>query len=185
MLSLLLAALMLLSTPVNVTEVIPDRLQKHPLEDKIGPERAVVAQTIETTLVANGISPRLARAATINAYAESKLNPLAVGDHGRSVGVFQLHTKGMGNKMTYEQRINIKTSAERVAKALAKDKVILKMQDNCASMDQLVSAFTVRIMRPSKKKKRARERVALAHKIQDGLIDDCTPVAKEDRKLVN
>jgi hypothetical protein len=168
-----------------VAEHIPDRLQKHPLEDKIGTDKALVAKVIEETLISKGITPRLARAATINAYAESKLNPIAVGDHGRAVGVFQLHSMGMGNKMSHEQRVNVRTSAERVALALAKDEVILKMQDECASMDKLVSAFAVRIMRPSNKMKRARERVVLSHTIQKGLDDECTPVARPGKKLVN
>ena len=185
MFSFLVAALLLLSTPVNVAEDIPDLLQKHPLEDKIGTEKALVAKVIEETLISKGIKPRLARAATINAYAESKLNPHAVGDHGRSVGVFQLHEKGLGRKMSHEQRVNVKTSAERVARALSKDEVILKMQNDCAPMAQLVSAFTVRIMRPSKKTLRARERVALAHEIQDGLDDNCTPDSRSSRELVN
>jgi hypothetical protein len=175
MLSLSLAALLLLSTPVNTTENIDDLPRKHPLEGVIGYDRAVIAKEIETHLAAHGFDERLARAATINAYAESGLNPSAVGDKGRSVGVFQLNSRGLGHDMTKTERMSVKLSAEKIAQAVYKDGVLIDMQSRCDSLEDMVKAFTIRIERPSNAKKKAVARSKLADEFSRGLPDTCVP----------
>lgn len=174
MFSPLFTALLLLSTPVNTTENIDDLPRKHPLEEVVGVEKAAVAQEIETHLTRLGFSDRLARAATINAYAESKLNPSAVGDHGNSVGVFQLSSKGLGRKMSYDDRRNVKKSAEKIAWFVHKDKKLIRMQEDCALLKDLVSEFTLRIERPSNAKKKAAARAKLSERFDKGLSPSCS-----------
>lgn len=174
MFSLTFAALLLLSTPVNVTENIDDLPRKHPLEEVVGVEKAAVAQEIETHLTRLGFSDRLARAATINAYAESKLNPEAVGDNGNSVGVFQLNSKGLGRKMTHDDRKDVRKSAERIAWFVHKDKKLISMQEECAHLKDLVAAFTIRIERPSNAKKKALVRAKLSDRFDRGLSPSCS-----------
>lgn len=163
--------------PVNTNERIEDLPRKHPLEEVIGPEKTEVAKSIETHLASLGFGERLARAATISAYAESKLNPHAVGDKGRSVGVFQLNINGLGRKMSKSERMSIKSSAERIAKAVHKDGTLIAMQERCASLEDMVKVFTTRIERPSNSKKKAAERAKLSRKFSRGLSVKCVPKA--------
>lgn len=172
MFNLLLIALLFISTPLNTTEETQNLPRKHPLEEVVGAEKAVVVQEIETHLFALGFGPQLARAATINAYAESKLVPTAVGDHGKSIGVFQLHADGLGNNMSVKERMDIKTSATRIASAVHKDGSLLKLQDKCAPLEEMVKVFTVKIERPSNSKKKAIERAKLSSLFGRGL-DKC------------
>lgn len=46
----------------------------------------------------------LTLAACANAYAESRLDPMAVGDSGHSIGLFQCYDQGAGKGYTVEQR---------------------------------------------------------------------------------
>jgi hypothetical protein len=60
-------------------------------------EQRSYAAIIEREFLAAGYSPMLVAAALVNAYAESRLDPTAVGDHGVSIGLFQLNTaRGAG-----------------------------------------------------------------------------------------
>lgn len=49
----------------------------------------------------------LAEPVVANAYAESLLSPTALGDGGASVGVHQLHERGLGAGLTVEQRQDV------------------------------------------------------------------------------
>jgi hypothetical protein len=177
MLSLFMLLLVLCSSSIGEEEtpVFAQDSKKHPLKESLGEERGAVAEEIESVLIEHGISSRLARAAVVNAIAESDLNPEAVGDKGKAVGVFQLHSKGLGSNVSNSSRKNVRISTARVVTALKKDKVLMRMQDECAPVDQLVSTFALRIMRPAKKHKRAKERVALSQKLQLASNDDCRP----------
>jgi hypothetical protein len=166
---------MLLSSPVNLDEKIDDLPRKHPLGEYVEAERAHIASAVEEQLVTAGVNPRMARAAVINAYAESGLNPYAIGDHGRSVGIFQLSSAGLGSKMTVDQRINVKTSTARIARAVLKDDTLMQMQHECASLSDMVKAFTIRIERPKNSKVKARERAKISESVHKGFDIECAP----------
>jgi hypothetical protein len=174
MFGLLLAALLLLSSPVNTPEDLSQIPRKHPLEQTLGSERVEVAKEIELHLASHGFGERLIRAAVINAYAESDLNPAAVGDRGRSVGVFQLNSRGLGHNMTKSDRMDVKIATEKIAHAVYKDKTLIEMQARCESLEDMVKAFTLRIERPSHAKKKAAERAKLIETLGVGLNAHCT-----------
>lgn len=58
--------------------------------------------------------PWLWRAAVANAYAESLLNPKAVGDGGKSIGLFQLHESGGGSGMSSGERMDPRANAAQI-----------------------------------------------------------------------
>lgn len=175
---MILILLMLASTEVSVESGIVeiDPPQVHPLEKILDEEKAEVAIKIEDTLVKSGIAPRLARAATVNAIAESNLNPAAIGDKGKAVGVFQLHSGGMGSDMSIESRKDVDVSARKVARAIIKDKKMMSLQEKCASIEEMVRSFTIRIMRPKNMLVKAEQRVEMGKKILGAALDvECTP----------
>jgi hypothetical protein len=175
---MLLIWLLLFSTRIGVesAEELASLPRKHPLEEKLGESKASVAALIEETLVGEGVSPRLARAATINAYAESGLVPTVIGDHGRSVGVFQLNINGLGHDMSIESRQDVETSALKVARYIMKDKTLVKMQEDCAPIEDMIKAFTIRVMRPSNMRVKAAKRAALGKRLLTDVHDGCVPV---------
>lgn len=172
-LGLVLAALMLSSKPVNLSENVEDLPRKHPLGQYLPSDRTLIAENVEDQLVLAGLNPRMARAATINAYAESRLNPEAIGDHGRSVGIFQLSSNGLGHKMSVEQRKDVKVSTARIARAVLKDSVLMDMQRECASLADMVKAFTLRIERPKDSKVKAVERAKISDAVHQGQRVTC------------
>ncbi len=166
--------LIILTTTTSLdSSQVPENLKKHPLESKIGREKAEIASGIEDVLQSYGINERLSRAAVINALAESGLNPTIVGDNGHSVGIFQLNDRGLGNKMSVEQRKNTRKSSEKIARTLLKDKYIMNLSRSCADLEFLVEQFARRIMRPSNIELRVVERRKLAKNVMKGLPDNC------------
>ena len=115
-----------------------------------------VACEIEKVLRINGFGAELIVAALTNSYAESKFNPLAIGDQGMSVGVFQLRTGGLGGTMTVEERQNIKKST-KIKNAIARN----------STSGQLTKLFCTEIMRPSDKHTKAQQRALLVETVFD------------------
>lgn len=74
--------------------------------------QSVLEQTIE---LPQPILGDVIRAAILNAAYESDLDPGAVGDEGRSVGLFQLHESGAGAGMSVALRKNPAANAMRIA----------------------------------------------------------------------
>lgn len=173
--SLVFAALLLFSTPANESENIEDLPRKHPLGQYLPGDRVMIAETVEAQLILAGLSSRMARAATINAYAESKLNPIAIGDNGRSVGIFQLSSSGLGRNMTVAQRMDVKLSTAKIAKTVLKDSVLMDMQRECATLEDMVKAFTIRVERPKNSKLKAIERAEFSGDVHQGQDVDCEP----------
>lgn len=163
---MILMFLMLFSTETSVDSGIVENRppQIHPLEVGLDKKKAAVAIQIEQVLIDKGICSRLARAATVNAIAESNLDPNAVGDHGKSVGVFQLHENGMGKNMSISDRKDVSISATKVANAMLKDKTMMLLQKRCAPIDDMIRHFTTHIMRPSNKITKSKQRVILGKK---------------------
>lgn len=75
-------------------------------------QRAIV-HLIEEEATAAGLG-FLGPALVANAYAESRLDPLAAGDAGHSVGLFQLYDKGLGAGMSVEDRQNPRLNTRAV-----------------------------------------------------------------------
>ena len=110
-----------------------------------------MVDTIEAAFIAAGYSIHTAAAAVVNAHAESGLNPLAVGDNGASIGLFQLHMyRGAGIGYTREQLINPERNA---AVLVAKEaRSLAKVEAEAAagaSIATLAGAFSRLVERPS------------------------------------
>lgn len=80
---------------------------------KLDPEQATNKATIESLFSGAGMG-WAAPAAVANAYAESRLRSAAVGDGGRSVGLFQLHDAGAGSGMTVAERQDPRANTLRI-----------------------------------------------------------------------
>lgn len=120
------------------------------------------AALIFREFAAAGWKPAVAAAAVVNAYAESGLNPLAVGDGGKSVGLFQLHESGGGAGMSVAQRqdptLNTRRIIEEAAKAY-RFRAIAAFSDD---IPVLAAAFSTYVERPKDKAGEEIKRAALA-----------------------
>lgn len=123
-------------------------------------ENRDVACMIEHALRDEGFESPLIKAVLLNAYAESKFNPKAVGDNGNSKGVFQLNKNGLGHRMTDEEMYNVRKSSKRVAIAIRKSKRIQDAIGRGAETGELTRLFCTEIMRPSNKHRKAVERAS-------------------------
>jgi hypothetical protein len=126
---------------------------------KLSDEQRVVARKIEKRLRELGFSDNMIVGAIANAHAESRLNPSAVGDKGKSRGIFQLHKSGLGKGMKQEDMHDITASIDRIAHAARKSKRLMNAEKTGASVEEHTRIFCEDIMRPSHKKKRSRQRV--------------------------
>ncbi|MHB1701316.1 MAG: transglycosylase SLT domain-containing protein [Acidobacteriaceae bacterium] len=70
--------------------------------------RSQIIKIIDGVAQAKGVTPTTAVA---DAYVESGLNPKAVGDHGTSFGLYQLHEGGELGNLTPSQAFNPRTNA--------------------------------------------------------------------------
>lgn len=78
------------------------------------PSRLANARIIAEECRVAGLPPSLILAAIVNAYAESRLDADAMGDNGKSVGLFQLHESGGGRGMTVAQRKDPRLNTRRI-----------------------------------------------------------------------
>lgn len=111
----------------------------------------VNASVVEALFTAAGYSPSTIAAAIVNALAESGLNAAALGDGGKSVGLFQLNTvagagKGHGVVSLQNAAYNTNTLLSVEKKALAKVEAVAKTG---ASVSTLAAAFAQLVERPS------------------------------------
>lgn len=127
-------------------------------------EQHEIAKQIEKEMRDHGFSDNLIMGAIVNAYAESRLKPSAVGTAGER-GVFQLHPRGMGKGMQAEEMHDIRGSVDRIAVALKKNRRIMKLERGDFPVEDHVRAFCIEIERPSDKFARAERRVKLLQKI--------------------
>lgn len=128
-------------------------------------EQREVATTIEMQLSEMQIPDNLIAASIVNAVAESNLNPNAIGDGGRSVGAFQLNKFGLGNKLTVEQRVNTYTSANIIGVQILKNRKLLNLDYNGASITYLTQIMVEDIFAPSDISKEKELRGALAKRM--------------------
>lgn len=79
-----------------------------------GPVRLQNALIIVREFTTAGLPLGVALAAIVNADHESGLNHMAIGDKGKSVGLFQLHENGGGKGMSVADRQNPQLNARRI-----------------------------------------------------------------------
>lgn len=120
------------------------------------------AEIIEREFLAAGFTEQVAAAAIVNAIAESGLNAEAVGDHGKSIGLFQLHEKGGGYGMTAAQRKDPTLNTKRIIEQAKKSKSFMEVATTELSIPKLAAAFSTYVERPSNKAAAETYRAALA-----------------------
>jgi len=128
-----------------------------------------MAAIIEREMANAGLSAPEIAAAIVNAFAESRLNPNAVGDGGHSIGLFQLnHPWGAGKDMSVSDRrdpvINTQTILKKEVLARGGRK-FRAAAANGASIAELAAIFSRDIERPKDKEGNMRKRANLARKM--------------------
>ena len=108
-------------------------------------EAGQAACQAEAQLRSAGWSDAAVVGALSNAWHESHWLPSAVGDHGQSVGFWQLHARGLGHGMTADARHDMKMSTRRIISAARK----LDLDIDSADPQSSAEGFCQRIMRPS------------------------------------
>lgn len=126
-----------------------------------------MVNVIEAAFSGAGYSLATTAAAVVNAYAESRLNPLAVGDSGRSIGLFQLNTvAGAGIGYTRDQLVNPERNASVL---LAKERRSLaKVEAEAAAgagVASLAGSFSRLVERPKDTVGAALARAALTARL--------------------
>ena len=127
-------------------------------------DQTSIARGIERNLRSHGFSDNLITGAIVNAYAESGLNPSAVGAAGE-LGIFQINPQGLGKKMKPHEMKDNKKSIDRIIVALKKNKKIMSLEKQDASATDHTIAFCTEIERPKDKLRKAKQRVKIMKKI--------------------
>lgn len=97
----------------GVTSLVQDVTMQLGGKVQLSADQRAMVDTIEREASAAGLA-WLAVAAVANAWCESALNPLAAGDGGHSIGLFQLHDRGAGAGMSREAREDPAVNARRI-----------------------------------------------------------------------
>jgi len=112
-----------------------------------------------------GFHRGVALAAVANAWAESGLNPNAVGDSGASIGLFQLHEAGVGSGMSAEARRDPRTNARTMANWGRREARFMEVAENpSATLRDITYAFTVYLERPVNSHEHGLSRAAWAER---------------------
>lgn len=133
-----------------------------PVSDRLNlrHDQRMVAQQIESRLRKHLISDGIIMGAIVNAYAESRLNPRAVGP-GNTRGVFQLLPGGLGHDMTVDQMHDVNASVDRVVVAIKKNRKMMAAGLQHTNLENITRVFCIEIERPKNKEMRALERISL------------------------
>jgi len=133
-----------------------------PVSDRLNlrHDQRMVAQQIESRLRKHLISDGIIMGAIVNAYAESRLNPRAVGP-GNTRGVFQLLPSGLGHDMTVDQMHDVNASVDRVVVAIKKNRKMMAAGLQHTNLENITRVFCIEIERPKNKEMRALERISL------------------------
>jgi hypothetical protein len=127
-------------------------------------DQRIIAQQIESRLRNHQISDGIIMGAIVNAYAESGLNPRAVGP-GNTRGVFQLLPGGLGHDMSINQMHDVNASADRIAMAVKKNRKMMAAGRHENNLENITKVFCVEIERPKNQEMRAAERAELFRKL--------------------
>jgi len=136
-------------------------------------EQKDTASIIERDFDSLQIPKNITAAAIVNAVSESNLKPALIGDHGNSVGIFQLNKNGLGKKMTVEHRQDPHINTMVVGVQVLKNQRLLERESEGASIPELTAIFTEEIMRPENKDKKKITRAKLAKTIFPEEILEC------------
>lgn len=109
--------------------------------------RSDIVEYVENMTVVAGYSERLAHALVVNAWHESRLDPSAVGDGGKSVGLWQLHEDGGGAGMTVAERMDVPTSLDRILELVDDEPAIRTADEAGAGVDELAGLFAALVER--------------------------------------
>ncbi len=138
----------------------------------LNPTAAASMGLIVGAFLARGLSIRAAHAAVVNAYAESALNPAAVGDSGHSVGLFQINDLSGRRSFNGDRKdpsYNISWILDNEVMAAAGSR-FRAMDAAGASLGDLVEAFCRDIERPFGPNGDAVKRRAYAVKLFPGEV---------------
>lgn len=160
MLIMLLASCLSQETEIQKEESFESTISQN--IRNLSDQQIEVALMVEKELDEMDVSKNIIAAAIVNAVAESKLNANAIGDKGKSVGVFQLHKDGLGNKLSIEERKNINISSNIIGIQILKDDRLFKRDNQGAEIGELTSIITEDIMRPKEILKEKKTRSMLA-----------------------
>lgn len=128
-------------------------------------QRAMV-DAIEREFTAKGHGASVTAAAVVNAYAESRLAPKAIGDGGKSVGLFQLRSPGAGSGMTVAERQDPVLNTRRIlAEYVIFGKRVEAARLAGADLATLTALFCKDIERPADKEAQAAKRAALSRQL--------------------
>ena len=128
-------------------------------------EQKEVSYVIEQEFNEMEIPQNITAAAIVNAIAESRLNPNAVGDKGKAVGAFQLHKNGLGKKLSIDDRKNVYTSANIVGVQILKNNKLYQLDNENADISLLAQVITEEIMKPSNVEEQKSKRSRLATQV--------------------
>lgn len=142
---------------------------KFPVTDSLNLtiDQSETSAQIEMGLRYHGFSDELITGAIVNAYAESNLDKTVIGRAGER-GVFQLHPRGLGKRMSIEQMQDVMTSTHKIAGAVKKNKRLMKFEESGADAETLTAIFCEEIERPKNKKLKGQQRAKLVKKISRG-----------------
>lgn len=133
-----------------------------------------MAAMIEEEFLAAGLPKSAAAAAIINAKAESRLRPGAIGDRGHSVGLFQLHDRGGGHGMSVEERADARTNIRTILKREVLAGMGRRFRERAAAgapVSELAAIFSRDIERPRDRNGEMAKRARMAAKLFKGGSD--------------
>ena len=150
--------------PIN-TEVCEEQISVTDMANGLTDKQKEVSYIIEEQFGKMDIPLNITAAAIVNAIAESRLNPNAIGDGGRAVGAFQLHKSGLGSNLSVKERTNVYTSANVIGIQILKNNNLYDLENNNAFIPEITKTITEDIMRPDKLEEQKEKRSNLAKKI--------------------
>jgi len=111
------------------------------------PDQRAMVDLIAREFAAAGLG-WLAVAAVANAYRESALNPIASGDSGESIGLFQLYSHGAGEGMSVAEREDPAQNTRRIIEIVqGGDGAPVRAARGLATNAELASLFAHHIER--------------------------------------
>jgi hypothetical protein len=150
--------------PINI-EVCEEEISVTDMAKGLTDEQKEVSYIIEQEFSEMDIPPNITAAAIVNAIAESKLNPDAIGDGGKAVGAFQLHKSGLGKNLSVSERTNVYTSANIIGIQILKNNHLYELENNNSSISDISKMIAEDIMRPDNIEKQKELRNNLAKQI--------------------
>ncbi len=147
------------------------------LSRPLTPSQRQAAEVIEREFRAAGFSPEIAAAALVNAWAESKLNPLAQSKPPEdSAGLFQLNRKGAGWDMPtgsqyprgdsrFDPRLNVRRFVREITHTTPGKRFVQEAKAVGQDVAVLAGLLCYHVERPKDREGKALERAELAREL--------------------